>query len=512
MPSRVFFVGCGAGDPRLLTLRAAEILPRLDVALYDANVHADVLARLSPACERRPCKPGEDMEAQLFAATREDKVVGRLYSGDPLLSPTGEKEIRGIARAHVPFEVAPGVPVLPALGAYAGIPPFRSSDASPSIALCAVEPGHESLQDWSRLAHATDTLCVLTDASCIPEIVRSLVFYERAPHTPAAIVSGLATPAQYVITCTLQEMPARVAAGVRGRVVLAVGESVALRESMRWFDARPLFGKRVLVTRAREQAAGAAALLRERGAEPVVVPTIEPRPPVDPAPLRDAIARLSSWDFVAFTSQNGVAFAFDELARQKKDARAFGGAKVAAIGPATAQSLRERGIVPDLVAKDYTGEGLAEEMLTVAKPGARVLVLRAKQAREALPDALRAAGCVVDVVPAYETHAAGRDAVGPLAADLEHGRIDAVLFTSSSTVTNLVDALGPNARALLSRTTLASIGAITTKTAEEAGLTVAVTARASTVPGLVGALEEHFANKTGDLTRRAPGGDSRSPG
>jgi uroporphyrinogen III methyltransferase/synthase len=486
--SVVYFIGCGVGDPRLLTLRAAELVARLDVAYFDEGIHADLLARLPATCARHAGAPGD---GALVRAATEGKRVGRLFVGDPLLAPTGEREVSEVARAGVAFEIVPGVPVLPALGAYAGIPAFRSSDASPSLAICAVAPGHESLQDWSRLSQATDTLYVLTDAACIGEIVRSVEFYGRAPATPVALVTDLATPAQAVVTCTLHQAPAR-AHAMRGRVVLVVGETVTQRERLRWFDARPLFGKRVLVTRAREQAASAAARLRERGAEAVVVPAIRFEPMPDAASVDAAVARVGAYDHVAFTSQNGVRFAFESLARQGKDARAFGSAKVAAIGPATAGALRERGVAPDVLARELTGEGLAEELLAIARPGARVLVLRAKQAREALPDLLRVAGCAVDVVPVYETHPADPDAVRALAGELDAGRIDAVLFTSSSTVTHLCDALGARAGELLAKTRLASIGPVTSDTARSRGLTIAVTAWPHTVGALVDALEASY--------------------
>jgi uroporphyrinogen III methyltransferase/synthase len=488
----VYFVGTGPGDPGLLTVRAAEVLPRLEVAIHDAGVHPEVLARLSETCERRACKPSDSPERDIVELARKGKVVGRLMQGDPFLGPSGEREVGEVARARVAFEVVPGMPVLPALGAYAGIPPFRSSDASPSVAMCAVDPGHESLQDWSRLAQATDTLLVLTDAASVPEIARSLIFHERLPTTPAAIVSGLSTPSQRVVACTVQELAAR-ATPLRGRVALVIGDPVSLRDRLAWFDARPLFGKRVAVPRPKGRASGAAELLRQRGAEPVLAPTIAIAPPSDPGPLREAIARLSTWDWVVFTSANGVERTFDEMARLELDARAFGSARVAAIGPATAASLRERGVAADLVAKEPQGEGLASDLLAELKPGAKVLVLRARVAREVLPEALRAAGCAVDVVAAYETHPAPAEDLAPLVARLEKGEIDAVLFTSGSTVTQLCDALGARASELLGRVCVASIGPVTTEAAQARGLQVTVVAATPSLAALVEALEGHFA-------------------
>jgi uroporphyrinogen III methyltransferase/synthase len=274
-------------------------------------------------------------------------------------------------------------------------------------------------------------------------------------------------------------------------------------EARRWFEGKPLFGKRVLLTRAREQAGSAAALLREQGAEPLVVPTIEIHPPRDRAALARAVEdlRAGRYAWVAFTSANGVERTWEALAAAGADARAFAGARLAAIGPATARALERRGLRADVTAKEFRGEGLAEQMLrAIARPPAagqgdrapRVLLPRAARAREALPDALRAAGCEVDVVAAYETRPPPPETVEALVAELEAGRVDAVTFTSSSTVEHLCDLLGARASPLLSRTCVASIGPVTTDTARARGLRVDVTADEYTLPGLVRALARRF--------------------
>jgi uroporphyrinogen III methyltransferase/synthase len=268
-------------------------------------------------------------------------------------------------------------------------------------------------------------------------------------------------------------------------------------EALRWAERRPLFGKRVLVTRAREQAGGTAALLREAGAEPVVVPTIEIRPPADPGPLAGALEALRAgvYRWVAFTSANGVERTWEALAQAGADTRSFGLAKVAAIGPATARALEDRGLRPDVIAKEFRGEGLADSMLDAIRgSGAppRVLVSRAAKARDVFPETLRRAGCEVDVVSAYETHAPAGPVIEELTAALVGavpGRtLDVALFTSSSTVENLCDLLGPRAAELLAGVKIASIGPITTATAEARGVRVDVTAREYSVPGLMAAL------------------------
>jgi uroporphyrinogen III methyltransferase/synthase len=264
---------------------------------------------------------------------------------------------------------------------------------------------------------------------------------------------------------------------------------------MEWFEQRPLFGKRVLVTRAREQAGSAAAMLRERGADPVVVPTIEIHSPSDPQPMIDAAAALAARDgWVVFTSSNAVERFFAEVKRQGSDARAFGRLKIAAIGPGTAAALDRVGLAADVVAREHKGEGLAPPLLAAIGPTKpRVLLPRAEVARDVIPESLRAAGCDVDVVSVYKTRSPPRALLEALSSLLEAGEIDAVTFTSSSTVEHLCDALEARAAPLLAKTTVASIGPVTTETARKRGIRVDAVAEESTIAGLVLALERQFA-------------------
>jgi uroporphyrinogen III methyltransferase/synthase len=262
-----------------------------------------------------------------------------------------------------------------------------------------------------------------------------------------------------------------------------------------WLKEHPLYGRRVVITRMREQAEETAALLRSRGAEPWICPTIEITPPPEPHKLREAAANVGNYQVVAFTSANGVDKFFEALGRQAQDARALSHSRVAAIGPATGRALLERGIRADIVAKDFRGEALAEAIVEACKAqgGTRVLIPRAIEAREVLPETLRAAGMQVEVVAAYETRAVARERVQPLKEALGRGEVDAILITSSSTVTSLCEALGAD-RALLGRTLVASIGPITTETAQKLGIEVGVTAGEYTVPALIGAIEAHWGN------------------
>lgn len=509
MTGKVTFVGAGCGDPRLITVRGAEVLASADFVLFDPDVHPDVLARLREGTPRVPVTPvmsAEHIGTMLADEAKQGKSAVRLTWADPLLFGWGEVEGRAVARHGVPIEVVPGIGPFIAVGAFAGVPLTRASDASPSVAIVSVTSGHEALHDWEKLATATDTLAILCDADTVAETARSLVFYGRKASEHVSIIEGVSTPSQRVVEASLGQVPL-LPRPETARVVLVVGEQATPKEELRWLERQPLFGRRVLVTRAREQAGSAAALLRERGADPVVVPTIEIHPPSDPSPMIDAVAALGErWDWVVFTSANGVERLWAEIQRQKKDARAFGRAKVAAIGPGTAAALERCGVLADLVAKEHRGEGLAAEVLAAieeasaagaagasAPAGRRVLVARAEVARDVLPDTLRANGCQVDVVSVYKTRSPPRAILEGLSALLEAGEIDAVTFTSSSTVDHLCDALEARAAELLLRTSVASIGPITTATAERRGIRVDVTAEQFTVPGLVGALEKHFA-------------------
>lgn len=493
---KVTFVGAGCGDPRLLTIRGAEVIAEADVLFFDVDVHPDVLGRAREGVTRIPVTPDmtPDRVAFLLAShARGGEHAVRLTSGDPLLFNATDVEAPAVTRHDVPIEIVPGVPALLAVPSYAGVPLTRTSDASPSVAFVAVSRGHEALHDWEKLATATDTLAIACDAASVGETARSLVFYGRKPTEPVAIVENVSLPTQVTRETTLGQVPL-LAPCKAAEVVLVVGERGRRVPALSWLEAKPLFGKRILVTRAREQAGSAARLLRERGADPVLMPTIEIHPPSDPALLIDAVANLRErYAWVILTSANGAEKLWAEVRRQGKDARVFGGAKIAAIGPATAAALETCGLTADLVAKEHKGEALAAELLAaMGEERPRVLVARAEVARDVLPDTLRAAGCTVDVVPTYKTRSPPRALLEALAALLEAGEVDAVTFTSSSTVEHLCDALEARAPALLARTCVASIGPITSQTARSRGLEVQVEAKAYTMPGLVEALEQHF--------------------
>jgi uroporphyrinogen III methyltransferase/synthase len=429
-PGLVSFVGSGPGDVALRTLRAVQRLTEADVVFED-EVPAEKLIELA----------------------REGKRVVRLVAGDALESPAVVAQARELASAGVSFEVVPGVGARGAAAAFAG---------------------------------------VLGRAVRMPVREVDSALANEAPDAVVTIIAGVGTPAQRVVKTTAREGAARARALGDREVIVAFAEP---EEALRWAERRPLFGKRVLVTRAREQAGSAAALLRDHGAEPVVVPTIEIHAPSDPAPLATALGvlRTGGYDWVTFTSANGVDRTFAALAEAGFDVRAFGATRVAAIGHATANALERRGLRADVVAQEFRGEALADAMLSTRRSErARVLLARAAVARDVLPQTLREAGWVVDVVPVYETRPTSDEVVERLTRELAGGRIDAVTFTSSSTVDSLCDRLGTDAAKLLAGPRIASIGPVTTATAVGRGLRVDVTARQYTVPGLIDALAESY--------------------
>ena len=484
----------------MLTLRGAELVGRADVVVHSGDVHEETIARAKREADVVAIARGtavEQVASLLVEKAREGKSVVRLFSGDPMLFASGDTEVAIVARQGVAIEIVAGVIVPTAAAAYTGLALSSPEDASPSVAFAVVSQV-EQLHDWKVLSLATDTLALLIDAEHVEEITETLTYYGRAPDTPAAIVRNASLPSQRVACDTLVAIRKHAPSFAPGQVLLLVGAPLAQREGLRWFDTRPLFGKRVLLTRPRGQGERTAALLRERGAEPVVLPTIAIHPPADPARLDAAVRdlRAGAYTLVAFTSANGVERTWEAIVAVGADARAFGAARLAAIGPATARALEGHGLRPDVLAKEFVGEGLAEAILA-AVPAAgdvrpRALLARAAKARDALPEALRAGGWDVDVVAAYETRAPGPEVGERLAEALEGPGVDAVVFTSSSTVDNLCDLVGDRAAELLARVRVASIGPVTSATAAKRGLRVDVTAAEYTLPGLVRALEESW--------------------
>ena len=511
MTGKVFLLGAGPGDPELITRRAARYLGLADVVLYDALVHPDVLRHCRIDAElhfvgKRAGRASErqsQINERLLEESRRGRIVARVKGGDPFLFGRGSEEAEALAAAGVPFEVVPGVPSAHAAAAYAGLSLTHRDLASSVAYLTATESPNKdrTSHDWARLATATQTLVIFMGLRKLETLMALLVEHGRPPTTPVAVIQSASLPSQRTVVGTVADIAERArAAGLGMPALTIVGEVVRLREHLRWYDTAPLFGQRVIVTRPSGQAEVLSQMLRDRGAEPLLAPTIRIMPPTDGGPLAKAVSRAREYDWILFTSQNGVAAFFAELIRQGGDARRLGGAKVASIGPGTAKALESHGVRADLVPAEFRGEALAEAIVTAAGgtlAGKKILLARAKVAREVLPDMLRTAAAEVDVVEAYRSDPPDEAGIARLADLVNGGEVDIVTFTASSTVSNMVTMLGDSAQASLARLVIASIGPITTKTAEDLGVRVDVTAQTYTNEGLVQALTDHMAKRPG---------------
>ena len=503
---KVYLIGAGPGDPELVTARGLRRLAEADVVLYDALVHPDLLRHCRDDAEvvfvgKRAGRPSERqsrINQRMLELARAGRTVARLKGGDPYLFGRGSEEAEVLARAGIEIEVIPGVPSPLAATAYAGIS-LTHRDLASSVAYVTATESPEkdrTAHDWAKLATATQTLVIFMGLRRLEMLMAILAEHGRPRSTPVAVVQSASLASQRTVVGTIDDIVEKVRdAGIGMPALTIVGDVVRLRDTLRWFDVKPLFGKRVLVTRPSGRAVALSQLLRDGGAEPIEAPTIRIVDPEDPAPLATAVRALHEYDWLVFTSRNGVERFFAELGRQDGDARRIGSARVAAIGPATAEELARFGVRPDQVPGEYRGEAVAQAILDAHAgdlTGQRVLLPRAAVARDALPDMLRAAGAEVDVVPAYRSVPPAEDEVARLRALVRDGGLDVVTFTASSTVSNMVELLGEGATAALATATVASIGPITTETAERLGVRVDVTAREYTNEGLVAALSAHF--------------------
>jgi len=515
MSGRVILVGAGPGDPGLLTLRGQRWLGAADVVVHDYLVHPRLLEFARADAEILPVGrshgDGErldqsEIEALLIARARAGQLVVRLKNGDPFVFGRGGEEAEALRRAGVPFDVVPGITSAIAVPAYAGIPATHRDHASiitiatghQAWAPGAEEPGVPNLR-WEVLARQGGTLVFVMAVRQLAGVLGALVAAGLDPATPAALIQRGTLGSQRTVEGTAASLPARVRdAGVVPPAVLVVGTVVSLREHVRWFEERPLFGRRVVVTRPREQAGELAGALEDAGAEVVLFPTIAIAPPLDPAALDRAVAAASGYDWLVFTSSNGVRAFFARFAAQRRDVRELGTVKIAAIGPETAAELERRMLRPAVVPREFRAEGLLESLAGEDLRGRRILLPRAAGARAVLPETLAARGAVVDEVIAYRAVAPpGADAPG-LRAALAAGSIDALTFTSSSTVRHFVELVGRDVVDVLGRTVVACIGPVTAETARDEGLPVHVCPADYTAAALAAAVVEHFCNAAGD--------------
>ena len=493
--ARVFLVGAGPGDPGLMTRRSLELIAAADAILYDRLIPPGALAGVRDGADLRYVgkRPGgesmrqEEINALLVELARAGAMVVRLKGGDPFVFGRGGEEALALRAAGVPYEVVPGVTAGVAAPAYSGIP-VTHRDVSSAVALVT---GHEDPKkdegaiDWPALGAFPGTLVLYMGVARLASIAERLVAAGRSAAEPAAVIERGTLPGQRTVTGTLADIAERsAAAGIRPPAVTLVGAVAALRDELAWLERRPLHGRTVVVTRARSQASELASRLRELGAEVVEAPAIRivPRPVV--GELATAVDRIDRYELVCLTSPNGAGLLSRALAETGRDARALAGTRVAAIGPATVAELARAGIRADIVPERSVAEALVESLADVEVGGRRVLVARAAEARDVLPDALAARGAQVDVVALYDT---AREELAP--EELQSvAEADYVTFTSSSTVRFFLEALGEAGSALPATTRVFTIGPVTTATAREAGLTVHAEAARHDLDGLIGAL------------------------
>lgn len=509
-------MGAGPGDPGLITVKGLELTKQADVIILDHLVNKKFLVHAKSDAEiiyvgkeaGKHTIPQDKINKILIREAKKGKMVVRLKGGDPFVFGRGGEEALELVKNGIPFEVVPGVSSAYAVPTYAGIPVTQRGIAS----TMTIATGHEdpaklvSDIDWDKLAISTGTLVFLMAIRNLPTITGELIKHGRDPKTPVALIRWGTLPKQKTLIGTLENIVQKAEkAAFRPPGIVVVGEAVALRNKLNWFETKPLFGKRIVVTRSKEQAGDLTRALEELGAEVIELPTIKIVPPDSYRSLDQAIDRIvmpnsavpagrqerrtaNYYDWVIFTSANGVSYFMDRLRSRGQDGRVLKGVKLAAIGPATARKLEEFGLKIDLVPKDYRAESLIEGLKKEKMAGVRILIPRAKEAREVLPESLKSLGAEVDVATAYQT-VIDDSKVARFKEILLGKKVDVITFTSSSTVKNFVKLLrGVDSSHVLSGVKIACIGPITAQTARDEGLKVDLVAKEYTIPGLVEAL------------------------
>lgn len=493
---KVYLVGAGPGDPGLLTLRGWECLRQADLVLYDGLVNPDLL-RHTKAEAQRTCRsespdgrrvPQEQVNERLIAAAKTGQTVVRLKGGDPFIFGRGSEEAAALAAASIPFEVVPGITAATAAAVYTGLS-LTHRDISSAVAFIT---GHEALSssrlDYAALAQFPGTLVFYMGLDRLETIASSLISRGKSAETPALVVSKATTPFQKTATAPLQDIAAVVQrAHLHAPSLLIIGDVVRVREQAAWFEERPLFGQVIGITRPEEQADDAIALAYQFGAQPIVLPTIDIAPPDDWAAVDAVLHRLGEFDWIVFTSVNGVRGLLGRLWETGGDVRRLGHARLAVIGPSTAESLKAFGLRADVVPSEFRAEALAAALCPQVS-GRRILWARASRGRDVLPTELAKAGATVEQVVVYQN----RDVTGLPAAELkrlEQGEVDWIGLSSPSIARNLPRLLTPAARHQIGiRTKLASISPVTTAAAQEAGLPIAAEATEYTWPGIFQAI------------------------
>ena len=500
---QVYLIGAGPGDPDLITLKGLRCLQTADCVIYDYLVNADLLQHARDDAELIYVgKKGghknisqEEINALIVEKARAGKIVARLKGGDPFIFGRGGEEAEELARAGIRFEIIPGITSGYAAPAYAGIP-VTHRDFSPSVAFIT---GHEdaeqeeSLIHWDKISSSMGTLVFFMGVKSLPEIVENLLRNARSPDTPIALIRWGTYFRQEVLTGTLATIVQQVrSTGLSAPAITVVGEVVRLREKLKWFENRPLFGKRIIITRPREQAEEFKSQLTDLGAEVIAFPTIEIRDPSSWDGLDEAIRHMDRYQWLIFTSVNGVKNFFARFRSAERDIRDLKGIRISTIGPATERAVRALNLHVEVIPEEFKAEGLVESLRGRVMKGARVLIPRAKVARDVLPQELRKQGAQVDVVEAYQTiiPKANRDTLEQILAERF---VDMIVFTSSATVSNLAELVQPaSLRDLLYETAIACIGPITAETVAKYGLHVSVQPDQYSIPSLAHAIRRYF--------------------
>ncbi len=496
---KVFLVGAGPGDPGLITVRGKQLIESADAVVYDALANASLLPpdatetgrpELYYVGKRGGAKDSvtqSEINALLIKLARDGKRVVRLKGGDPFVFGRGSEEAQALNDAWVKFEVVPGITAGIAAPAYAGIPvTHRGLATSVTFVTGHEDPGKSGTQtNWAALAKSGGTIVLYMGVKTLRSIADALIQGGMPGEIPAAAIQWGSLPKQRTVVATLETLAARAEEqSLTAPVITVIGWSVVLRDELSWFEQRPLFGKRIVVTRATQQAPILSEKLRELGAEVIEMPATQIAR-LDLAPLRSAIAEITDYDWLIFTSQNAVAIFWEQFLGAGHDARALAGLKIAAVGPATAGALLEHGITVDVIPKRFVAEGLLEMMREREDvAGASVLYVTAEGARDVLPEGLKKMSADVTLIKAYRSINDGQGAK-KLSRAIEAGKVDLVTFTSASSVQAYVDAVGDE---LALRVPAASIGPQTSEALREAGFDLKHEAEESTIDGLVAAV------------------------
>lgn len=508
---KVYLIGAGPGDPGLITLKAIECIKEADIVVYDYLANKKFLEYAGKGAEifyvgkmgGAHTLPQDKINDLIVEKAKTGKIIARLKGGDPFIFGRGGEEAEEIVQAGIDYEVIPGVTAGVAAAAYAGIP-LTHRDFTTTVAFIT---GHEDpTKDesniyWDKISTGIGTLVFYMGIGNLEPNMKKLMENGRSPDTPVALIRWGTTSHQETLTGTINNIAEKAkAANFKAPAITVVGGVVSLRDKLRWFDKRPLFGKKIIVTRSREQASDFSALLEKYGAEPIEFPTIETVPPRDWKEVDRAVKNLSRYDWAVFTSVNGVKYFTDRLKKQGKDIREFKGIKICAIGPATAKAIEELGIKVDLVPKEYRAEAVIAGLGKNKIKGKRFLLPRAMKAREVLPEEIKRLGGKIDVVPAYRT-IKPKEKTDEIRKMFEEKGIDVVTFTSSSTVENFAGMFKKGeAAALLQDVAVASIGPITKDTAFSLGIKTDIMPKKYTIPALTEAIAEYFKKQEGNLS------------